>query len=97
ITDAARIVATPASTAFPPFCRILKPASTESGWPPATTPRLPRTTGLKVSACEVERGNPVKTNEVTRHKTNAFRLVTNMAGHLSSLTGELCHKGTQKG
>ena len=31
ITDAARIVATPASTALPPFCKIRRPASTESG------------------------------------------------------------------
>src|SRR5256885_5530499 len=36
ITEAARIVATPASTALPPLCRMRRPASTESGWPPAT-------------------------------------------------------------
>src|SRR5207245_1932052 len=60
ITEAARIVATPASTALPPCRRIRSPASTDSGLPPATTPRLPRTTGRNVSAVVVGGGSAVR-------------------------------------
>src|SRR5438132_2964506 len=60
ITDAARIVATPASTALPPCRRIRNPASTDSGLPPATTPRLPRTTGRNVSAVVVGGGSTAR-------------------------------------
>ena len=64
ITEAARIVATPASTALPPRCRIRIPASTESGCPPATTPRRPRTTGRNVSALETRRFAPNTANAI---------------------------------
>src|SRR5215204_1283680 len=80
MTDAARIVATPASIAFPPRCRMRRPASTESGWPPATTPRLPRTTGLKVSACDVGKGKPATMKDVIKQKTNRLRLRINIGG-----------------
>src|ERR1051325_5179222 len=93
ITDAARIVATPASTALPPCSSIRNPASTDRGEPPATTPRLPRTTGRKVSACEVEAGRPAIINATIRQKTNSFRLQLVMGGHLFWIwTRELCHK-----
>src|SRR4029078_11974212 len=82
ITEAARIVATPASTAFPPRCRILSPASTDKGAPPATTPRLPRTTGRNVSACEVDGGKPAIIKPTMRQKTSSFRLRLDMGGHL---------------
>src|ERR1051325_4645884 len=96
ITDAARIVATPASTAFPPCWRIRSPASTDRGEPPATTPRLPRTTGRNVSACEVEAGRPAIIQATIRQKTNSFRLQLVMGGHLFWIwTRELCHKERQ--
>src|SRR5687767_6031724 len=50
------------------------PASTDKGWPPATTPRLPRTTGRKVSARDVEIGRPAKIIEVRRQRTDRTRL-----------------------
>src|SRR5215213_8604786 len=80
ITDAARIVATPASIALPPRWRIRSPASTDSGWPPATTPRLPRTTGLNVSACEVVKGKPARMKDPIRQNTNRLRLRMNIGG-----------------
>src|SRR5947207_916840 len=40
------------------------PASTESGWPPATTPRRPRTTGRNVSAWEIRKVAPNTASEV---------------------------------
>src|ERR687889_812079 len=85
ITEAARVVATPASTALPPRWRIRSPASTESGWPPATTPRFPRTTGLKVSACEVETGRPARKNAAIRQNTITVFLRINIGGHLLSI------------
>src|SRR5215208_1255267 len=80
ITDAARIVATPASTALPPRWRMRSPASTDKGWPPATTPRFPRTTGRKVSARDVETGRPAKIIEVSRQNTDRVRLRVSMGG-----------------
>src|SRR3981081_11606 len=41
------------------------PASTESGWPPATTPRRPRTTGRNVSAWEIRNVATNTASEVT--------------------------------
>src|SRR5687768_5218917 len=71
ITDAARMVATPASTALPPRCSILRPASTESGCPPATAPRLPRTTGRNVSALDLC-GTLAKMKQVIRQTANSL-------------------------
>src|SRR5262249_40225952 len=50
MTEAARTAAQPASTALPPVWSSRIPASADSGQPAVTAPRLPRTTGRKVSA-----------------------------------------------
>src|SRR6185295_8803986 len=80
ITEAAKIVATPASTALPPRWSMRSPASTDSGCPPATTPRLPRTTGLNVSACEVVKGKPARMKDVIRQKTIRLDFRMNIGG-----------------
>src|SRR5215204_2165735 len=78
------------------------PASTDSGEPPATTPRLPRTTGLNVSACDVAKGKPATMKDVIKQKTNRLRLRINIGGHLSrDLTGgivpqRVTHKKAQR-
>src|ERR1043166_5776275 len=82
ITEAARIVATPASTELPPCSSIRRPASTDKGEPPATTPRFPRTTGRNVSACEVDEGKAAMMKAIIRQKPNSFRLRLDMGGHL---------------
>ena len=41
-TEAARIMATPESTALPPWWKISIPTPATRGWPAATAPRSPR-------------------------------------------------------
>src|SRR4030095_11054898 len=87
ITEAARIVATPASVALPPCLRILSPASTERGLPPATTPRLPRTTGRKVSACEAGGHTAARMNAAAIKPVRKMRTFGSRIRPTSQLSG----------
>src|ERR1700676_2870023 len=79
-TAAANMVATPASTAFPPWKKIRIPASVAYSLPPATAPWVPRAANM--AGCSNSLRWAAQTKMTPKKRTPSLRYIS--YGHYSS-------------